>query len=160
MQIPLHGRRGAGRFARVSKCDYAAVAAYRWRVLKTLRGEYAIAHVKRNGKWITKTMHQMILGSPEVDHKNGDGLNNLRRNTREATRAQNTQNRKLGVNNTTGFKGVFKQRDFWTARLGAKYLGCFNSPEAAARAYDREARIMFGKFVCVSFARRGERCAR
>ena len=41
-----------------------------------------------------------------VDHKDGVGDNNTKRNLRDVTNAQNQQNRKISQNNALGVKGV------------------------------------------------------
>lgn len=42
----------------------------------------------------------------EVDHRDGDGLNNKPSNLREASRTQNNFNRKISVNNVLGYKNI------------------------------------------------------
>jgi excisionase family DNA binding protein len=54
-------------------------------------------------------MHRLIAGAArgeEVDHKDGDGLNNRRVNLRICTRRQNNMNRKKGSGCSSNFKGV------------------------------------------------------
>ena len=85
-------------------------------------------------------MHRLILGVKDglqVDHRDGDGLNNRRDNIRVATVFQNAHNRGLSVKNTSGFKGVsFHTTDKrWQAGIYANnkqhYLGRFKEPEDA-----------------------------
>jgi hypothetical protein len=47
----------------------------------------------------------------QVDHINGDRLDNRRQNLRICTAAQNSMNRLERVNNTSGFRGVSQRKD-------------------------------------------------
>jgi len=89
-------------------------------------------------------LHRILMGSPEgmdIDHRDGNGLNNCRSNLRVATRAQNSANRGRSAVNTSGFKGVFwnADRGKWYARISvagkATKRGYFETPELAAAAY-------------------------
>lgn len=81
-----------------------------------------------------------VWPSSELDHRNRIKTDNRIGNLREATRAQNQQNRPLFKNNTSGFAGVsWKSREQrWRAcfRMGGvcKELGLFETPEAANEA--------------------------
>lgn len=87
-----------------------------------------------------------------VDHKNRQRDDNRWDNLREATRSQNISNAKLRVDNSTGFKGVFRQPNGFRAQInagGVRYaLGVFKTLEEAAKArksaeikYHKEFRI-------------------
>lgn len=89
----------------------------------------------------------------EIDHKNGNGLDNRWQNLRPATRQQNGQNQRLSRSNTTGLKGVtwVKRRRVYAAGLkhNKKYyfLGHFNCPAAAHFAYVVAAERKFQDFA-------------
>jgi hypothetical protein len=100
-------------------------------------------------------MHRIILSAPqdeEVDHINGDGLDNRRANLRLCTRSQNCQNRSIFRNNTTGHKGV-------SLRPGGKYrariwlnktchsLGDFVSVTEASKAVEQARQKYHGDFA-------------
>lgn len=117
---------------------------------------YARAAQPREGRKIKEhiVIHRVIMGNPlfMVDHRDGDGLNNRRKNLREATRAQNGMNRRVPCNNASGFKGVHwcNTREKWAAHIRflgrSKHLGYFGSVEEAAAAY-REGSIKYhGEF--------------
>lgn len=98
-------------------------------------------------------MHRAILRSSQrIDHWDGNGLNNRRKNLRLATPCQNAWNRKTPKHNTSGFKGVHldRLRGLWIARCMTNgrrlYLGYFKSKQDAISAYVNHAKISQGDF--------------
>ncbi len=89
----------------------------------------------------------------DIDHWDGDGLNNCWQNLRAATRSQNQANAKLRADNKTGFKGVTLRKG--SRRYQAKirvngehhYLGRFDTPEEAHAVYLTAAKKFFGEFA-------------
>ena len=83
-----------------------------------------------------------------IDHINRNPLDNRRENLRLITRSSNQQNRNKPKNNTSGYKGVWKQGSKWVAQIRAnrkKYTkGLFNTPEEAAMAYNEMAIKLHG----------------
>jgi hypothetical protein len=113
------------------------VLAYHWH----LRNGYAAAspHVD-----MQIYLHHLIAGKPskgfDVDHINGDKLDNRRGNLRVVTHQQNTQNIwKPRANATSRFRGVgwFARDKKWRATVTVKgrihQLGLFDTEEEAAR---------------------------
>jgi hypothetical protein len=140
------------KVAIIDEDDYEKVCPFKWCALHKCRERFE-AFSYRIGK-----MHRFIMNCPkglEIDHKNGNSLDNRKSNLRICTHAQNMANRTMHINNSTGFKGVEKLRKFWRARITANYkqyrLGCFNSPVEAAFAYDRAAVEKFGEFARLNF---------
>lgn len=86
-----------------------------------------------------------------IDHINRDKLDNRRSNLRIATKAQNRSNSTI-VLSKTGYKGVHwaKHASKWVAAITisgkSKYLGYWDSPEDAHRAYILESRRIFKEF--------------
>lgn len=75
----------------------------------------------------------------EIDHKNRMRADNRWRNIRNATKAENAQNRKVYVTNRLGVKGVRLRKDGWyepRLTLGgkAKYLGVYRTLAEAVAA--------------------------
>ena len=76
-----------------------------------------------------------------LDHQNGVRSNNRFKELREATDAQNQQNQKRRVDNTSGFRGVSwnKNASKWSAYINVggirKYLGLYPDKETAYAAY-------------------------
>lgn len=89
----------------------------------------------------------------QIDHIDGDGLNNQRENLRAATHSQNLMNTGKQSNNTSGYKGVTwqKREQKWLARIMVNNklhdLGYYNTKEAAAFAYKIAAKKYCGEFA-------------
>jgi hypothetical protein len=116
-----------------------------------------------SGKRLRIFMHRLVAERSglnardrDVDHVDGSGVNNQRNNLRIATRGQNNVNSKRPKNNTSGFKGVYPhaQVDKWCAQIGVAgrrlYLGYFDDPREAARAYNEAALKHYGEFACLN----------
>jgi hypothetical protein len=74
----------------------------------------------------------------EIDHIDGNGLNNVITNLRKATCSQNCQNAKIRADNTSGIKGVSwnKVRKLWHAYVrvdGVRYQQYFEHIEDAQK---------------------------
>jgi len=145
-----------GFFAMVDDADYEVFAASRWYAHRDGRTIYARRHVVTGGKRVRLLMHRVILDAPcalQVDHINGNGLDNRRSNLRLATSSQNKVNRSF--KNNIGYRGIYQKNTRFEAAirvLGSKYyLGSFASPEAAAHAYDAAARKYHGEFARLNF---------
>jgi hypothetical protein len=156
--IPLHPiTRGA--IAKVDAADYATLRPFRWS-LGTWG--YAERHARADGVGRTIGMHRDVMQPPagyEVDHINGDKLDNRRSNLRICTRAQNAANRvRASHNNASMFKGVGRLRSGnWRARITVngqlRNLGTFDTEIEAAIAYDRAAVQEFGEFARLNVPR-------
>jgi HNH endonuclease/AP2 domain len=147
-----------GKVAIVDPDDYEALSKFKWYAYwdphpQTYRARRNIRDL--NGKRQTVLMHRQILNSPtgiEVDHRDGDGLNNRRDNLRSATSSQNAQNQKAKSNNRSGLKGIWKLPDGrWKAKVVcggiSHYLGIFFTPEDAHAAYIEAAKRLHGEFA-------------
>lgn len=149
----------SGHVARIDAADYERVSQYTWSARRSKKAVYAQGAVQIGFAKAVVAMHRFILaeeGVPpgfDVDHINGDPLDNRRENLRVCTRAQNCANRRHRSNARGRFKGAMfdKRTGKWRAVLTLHgkphHLGMFPTDEDAARAYDAAARIAFGKFA-------------
>lgn len=72
-----------------------------------------------NGRHSTQWLHRVIVSAPagfDVDHIDGNGLNNQHSNLRVCTRVQNSRNRALDRRSTSGLKGAAPHRRPPTSR--------------------------------------------
>lgn len=137
-------------YSLVDDADYEWLNQWNWTAILTKRknGGYA----SRNECGTVVLMHRLIMDArdgEEVDHEDGHGLNNQRHNLRKATRTQQLTNRPAFKNNKSGYKGVswYPVTKRWKMDVSATY----DTPEEAARAYDRCANLLFGEFARLNF---------
>ena len=141
-----------GRFAKIDREDVATASQRSW-------------HISPKGYaqcWIDNRrvlLHRLILSPPkgvQVDHTNGDRLDNRRSNIRLCTHKQNMQNQKMHKTNTSGFIGVFRAtKSTYHAQLRIdgkpRHLGSFLCPIEAAIFRDVAALEIRGEFARLNF---------
>lgn len=136
-------------FALVDDDDYDLVLNYRWYLKTDGIGKYA--QTKINGKWVT--MHKLITGDKNLDHKNHNGLDNRRSNLRRATQSSNMANARLKPGKS-GYRGVQPHKGKFkvvvTKDYVKHYLGLFQSIEEAAKAYNNKVTELFGEFAILN----------
>lgn len=151
-----------GKVAMVDDCDFEWLSNWKWNLLKSpytyyaVRGEYNDVLKKQK----TIRMHRVILNAPkgiDVDHRNHNGLNNQRYNIRICTKSQNMANQRYQEGNSSEYKGVcwHNRGNKWVAYIGHDgkriHLGSFVDEIDAAKAYDIEAKKLFGEFAYTNF---------
>lgn len=143
-EIPLT----RGYVALVDDEDFAYLSQFKWHAHLTRTKVYARRREGR-GPGTAFYMHKEILKADEVDHQDGDGLNNRRLNLRDASHSQNMYNRAAKRGSSSTFKGVhfYKRYQNWTAQCGGKHLGYFATEKEAARAYNEIAAKLYGEFA-------------
>lgn len=148
--------------------DYEWLNSYKWSIRKQHGNMYAES-------WALGSMHRAIMKTPKgmvTDHKDRNGLNNLRDNLRICTHSENSQNRRPG-GKTSKYLGVslhrckhkyvsrktgqttLRIREYWIAKIiinkKQRNLGLFKYEKDAARAYDQYAEICHGEFANLNF---------
>ena len=152
-----------GKVAIVDDLDYESVSKYKWSAIRRRHTWHAIRNIKSKTGWTRAYMHQQLLGFPargglQVDHKNGDGLDNRRDNLKACTRQQQRFSfRTKSPSASSKYRGVswHSRGRRWEAQImhcyQKRHLGLFASEESAARAYDAAARQYFQEFARLNF---------
>jgi hypothetical protein len=103
-------------------------------------------------------MHREIMDCPaelQIDHIDGNGLNNQKLNLRVCVQSQNKLNHRKYRNNTLGYKGVTlnggKIRACIQAGHKKTHIGYFQDVISAAKAYDSVAKELHGEFATLNF---------
>lgn len=143
-----------GRFAIVDESDYDYLSQMKWNYSKTAHNYYA--RTKINGS--NKYMHRIIMKEPDglqIDHINGDTIDNRRCNLRICTNQENARNSKSRKGKSK-YKGItWSKRDLnWKAQIQVNYvnyhIGYYDTEEEAALAYNKEAIKRFGEFAKIN----------
>ena len=142
-----------GKAAIVDARDFRFLNQWKWKAQKGKNTYYA-SRCPNPGT--TVLMHRVLLHPPahlEVDHKNGNGLDNRRCNIRVGTSSQNRCNRSFQSGNASLLKGVSWNTllSKWQARIafrGQQFrLGLFTNKLRAAEAYNKAAKRLHGEFA-------------
>ena len=136
--------KGKGRLVgELAGCESDTGAGRRYvkiRVERRLYLAHRLAWLWVHGEW----------PSAQIDHVDGNGLNNRIANLRLSDQTQNLGNAAIRNCNTSGFKGVTQRGAKWIAQIHYKgencYLGIFDDARSAAIAYDKAAINRFGNF--------------
>jgi hypothetical protein len=151
-EIPLT----QGKVALIDDEDYEKLKNYKFYAHTDCYNWYCECKIKRRQ---TK-MHRLILNpknNEQVDHINGNGLDNRRCNLRIATQSQNRANSKKQRNTPSKYKGAYwkEPNKKWQSMIQKNekiyYLGLFEKEEDAAKAYDKAAKELFGEFARLNF---------
>lgn len=151
MKIKLVG----GRTADIDISDYYKVSGYNWCIVDGRRTTniYAGAYVSRKLIY----MHRLIRQPPdnmEIDHVDGNGLNNRWTNLRIVTRSENAINKYYPVGESD-YIGVYRSGNRWAAKTSKDgkqyYAGTFDTEEEAAHARDALALRIQGSFAKLNF---------
>ena len=146
-----------GKYAIVDAEDYDRLSKYKWFALEKGRSLYAKTFLL-NGTPLH--MHRLVTSAPPhlvVDHINHNGLDNRRLNLRLCTHAQNQKNTRPRSGGTSKYKGVHWEKTKKKFRAKIMYnrksihLGYFDDEIAAAKAYDKKAKELFGEYAYLNF---------
>ena len=140
-----------GKFAIIDDDDYERISKHKWTFANA---GYAYRKSPRpNPKALL--MHRVVIRAKtgqEVDHINGDRLDNRKENLRFCTSSQNKANMKLRKDNTSGYKGVSldKRDNVFQAYInvsGKRFsLGRHETAIEAAKVYNEAAKKYFGEY--------------
>ena len=132
---------------------YRTISQYKWSVSRVGKKLYACTMI--NGR--TAAIHRFLLRPRkgyQVDHIDGNGLNNCRSNLRVCTPQQNLANRGPR-GGSSRFVGVSRRAGKWEAKIMYRgkrfYLGRFDDEVEAAKARDRKAHELHGPYAYLNF---------
>lgn len=150
--IPL----SQGQEAIIDVEDVEDIGKYTWFCAVHKGKPYARRNTRgEDGARYCVYLHRVLIacaGDLDIDHINGNGLDNRRSNLRLATRSQNMMNRSSQANNRSGYRGVCWQHEKrkWRATIwvaGRKtHLGDFKDIEEAHAAYVSASLRLHGVF--------------
>ena len=158
MEIPLSGKRGAGKVTLIDDDDAHLVLGRKWYMAGAYVGGYTPVTQK------TELLHRVLMRPPKgmvVDHINDDPLDNRRANMRICRRGQNsTRGRRRSA---SGYRGVYRVPEGTNTRGPKRFraaiefqgkvhsLGMHMTDREAALAYDEAAKRLHGKFARLNF---------
>jgi hypothetical protein len=134
----------------IDPSDFGLVGGYTWTVKRSGRHQYAVTWI--SGHLVR--MHRLIMAPDRkfvIDHINGNGLDNRRKNLRICLNAENCRNQRLRVG--VKFKGVNyvarvkRFRAYVTLNRKQTHLGYFERAIDAAKAYNKKARELHGEYA-------------
>ena len=158
-----------GKFMLVDTDDLEIATTRKWSALYMKSGKlgnfYAAAfdNTKHKGLILFSRFLLDAQTGAQVDHVNGDTLDNRRSNLRLVSRAQNQQNRIKHTAGSSKYKGVHatgNNKNPWQARITVKgktkYLGSYKTEVEAAHAYNYGAVENFGKYARINILTGGK----
>lgn len=143
--LSVHAGKGKTVGVKVDNEDYSHLSQWTGWQLNHPKGYVRRTVRKDKGKYGNIYMHRLLCGATgdcEVDHINGDRLDNRKQNLRIVSRSENLLNRRVPSSiSTTGYIGVERHRDKFAARIRIKgkriFIGNFNTAEEASEAYQK-----------------------
>jgi hypothetical protein len=153
-QIALSGGKA---YALVDDEDYEWLSPlYTWTITNM-----GYAQLHKTGKFgqLGLLMHRLIMfaeSNQQIDHIDGNPLNNQKANLRFCDAQGNNRNRKKTAGHHSQYKGVTRfRKSYWRASIGLNskhlYLGDFKDEHTAALMYDFWAVYLFGTFAKTNF---------
>lgn len=129
--------------------DYDKIKDYCWYYSKN---GYVISNKNDNTIYLHRLILNLNITPFNGDHKIGRKKDNRKKYLRECTQSQNSMNKEIQSNNTSGVVGVnyFKPNNKWRAyiTLNGKqiHLGYFNNKEDAIEVRKQAEEEYFGEF--------------
>lgn len=116
-----------GKFTIVDDEDFEYLNKFKWHLLLTSSGKmyakrtiYSKNILSSNRIKKDVLLHRVVInyfGKKDIDHIDGNGLNNQKNNLRICSHSTNMRNCKTPITNTSGCKGVCWHNNRWEARM-------------------------------------------
>lgn len=144
-----------GKRAIVDDDDYALLSQWKWSAVKG-NGKLSNFYAMRGEKRKTIKLHRFIMKAKKgeiIDHLDGNGLNNTKKNLRRCSQQENIRNSRKRRGTSSRYKGVSwdKREKKWSAYITFDYakiaLGNHDSENEAAIQYNEKAKELFGEFA-------------
>lgn len=139
----------------IAVCDedrFNEVSRYSWSLDRN-------GYPRAKTKGFTIRLHSFLYKNQgQIDHINGNKLDNRSCNLRFASYCQNRNNVGKKKSTKNKFKGITfnKRKNKWQAQIGHNYknitIGSFDNQEDAAKAYDKKAIELHGEYACLNFS--------
>lgn len=143
-KLIIHSKKHGTHTVLYDNKDHKLISKYKWHIYKGWYNFYAHVNSGKRPNRTVIAMHRLIMKFPkEVDHKNGNGLDNRRCNLRTSINGGNQMNKGLQKNNKSGYKGVSfdkrSRRYISVISINHKriYLGSFKKAIDGAIAYNK-----------------------
>jgi len=129
----------------IDRRDLLLFASHSWYPAANVTNHYLRTSIAKDGKRTTVDFHILLMkpgAETEVDHVNGNGLDNRRINLRVVSHLMNCNNSRQRRGTSSKYRGVCLINDgrAWTATVTFnnqnKYLGCWPTELEAALAYN------------------------
>lgn len=157
-----------GKICLIDDDDYEWAKYFKWSALLSRNTFYVVRSERNpNGTRRTVRIHRDIvraMSHEDVDHINGDGLDNRKENLRLCNSMQNQQNRikRKTAKSGSPYKGTFYRRNrkgekcrcfaYITINRKRYQLGTYDTPEEAAKEYDSKALYYFKERARLNFS--------
>lgn len=129
----------------VDKADYPLFKRHNWTIQrnKGKRNKYLTTTIQESGEGKTRSLHRLMMSPPtgmQVDHINGNGLDNRRKNLRVCTQVENQRNTyKHRAGRLVGTYLTTNKNKKWAAQGSRKgrmcYIGVADTEEEAHKLY-------------------------
>lgn len=145
------------KIAKVSDEDFDYLNQFSWYAFFNKGAWYARRNARIDGHAVKISMHREITSAKknwEVDHINGDGLDNQRSNLRLCSHADNILNTRDRIGKSK-YKGVYLENRLhgrpWKAQIGYRKkkisIGRYATEHEAAIAYNNVAKQLHKDFA-------------
>ena len=150
-----------GKYTLVDDSDFEYLNQWKWHITSkgyvARKQHFPSSRARPRSSMILMHRYISFAGDyVQIDHKNGDKLDNQKSNLRFCTPSQNQAHRPVQINSTTKYKGVSFDKSIRRYRAYISFqkrkhsLGCFETPEAAAIAYNDKAMELHGQFAILN----------